>query len=178
MKYMIGFLSVVVGSTFLGACGGSEEAKSPSDRASTLQTLSVNGECSFEGCGKMPDSLTSAAKVECGASSSGACAWSEDSASSSTSYRQCADTECPPKPAVKCPTDTVQAAQTCGSENQGPCGWTTVCVPPRITTPCPQADGCSDQPVLTIGITCKDGSVGGMACVTDGASCFLERDCD
>ena len=79
---------------------------------------------------------------------------------------------------IECPADTVQSSQICGSENQGPCVWTTVCVPPRVTTPCPQADGCSGKPVPAIGIICKDGSVGGMACVTDGASCFLERDCD
>ncbi|MEI9938463.1 MAG: hypothetical protein WDO69_14685 [Pseudomonadota bacterium] len=178
MKYMIGFCSFVFGSIFLTACGASEEAKSPSEGASTRQTLSVNGECSFQGCGAIPASLASTPKVACSTSSSGACAWSEDSAGASVSYRQCADSECPPKPAVDCPADTVQSAQTCGSENQGACVWTTVCVPPRITTPCPQADGCSGKPVSTIGVICKDGSSGGMACVTDGASCFLERDCD
>jgi len=177
MKHIIGFCSFVLASMLLPACGGSEEAKSPSDGAGARQTLSVNGECSFEACGTMPSSLASAPKVECGASSSAACAWADDSGSS-VSYRQCAETECPPKPAVECPADTVQAAQSCGSENEGPCAWTTVCVPPRVTTPCPQADGCSGQPVSTIGIICKDGSVGGMACVSDGARCFLERDCD
>src|SRR3954470_24479218 len=178
MKSMIGISSCLFGSILLAACGGSEEPRNPSDSATTRQTLSVNGECSFEGCGAMPPSLASKQKVECGASSSGACAWSEDAASSSVSYRQCADTECPPKPAVDCPADTTQSSQTCGSENQGACVWTTMCVPPRITTPCPQANGCSGEPVLTIGIVCKDGSAGGMACVTDGARCFLERDCD
>jgi hypothetical protein len=53
-----------------------------------------------------------------------------------------------------------------------------VCVPPRITTPCPQADGCSGQQVPAIGVICKDGSTGGMTCVTDGEKCFMERDCD
>jgi hypothetical protein len=178
MKYMFVFYSFVLGSTLLTACGGSEDAKSPSDRASTRQTLSVNGECSFEGCGAVPSSLAATAKVECGASTSGACAWSDDTANASVSYRPCADSECPPKPAVDCPADTVQANQTCGSENQGACVWKTACVPPRITTACPRADGCSGTPVPAIGIICKDGNVGGMACVTDGASCFLERDCD
>lgn len=178
MKSIIGVCSFVFGSILLTACGASEEAKSPSDRASTHQTLSVNGECSFEGCGAVPPSLAATPKVDCGASSSGVCAWSEKTASDSVSYRQCADAECPPKPAVDCPTDTVQSVQSCGSENQGACVWTTTCVPPRVTTPCPQVDGCSGQPVLTIGIICKDGSVGGMACVSDGARCFLERDCD
>jgi len=178
MKSMVVSFSFVFGSMFLTACGGSEEAKSPSERAATRQTLSVSGECSFEGCGAMPASLASAPKVECGTSSSAACAWSEEAAGASVSYRQCADTECPSKPAVECPADTAQLSQTCGSENQGLCVWSTVCVPPRVTTPCPQADGCAGEPVFTIGIICKDGSVGGMACVTDGSSCFLERDCD
>jgi hypothetical protein len=175
MKYFIG-VGCVVGSIFLAACGGNEGAKSPSEGGSTRQTLSVNGACSFEACGALPSNLSSAPQLECGASSSEACGWSADAAS--VSYRQCAATECPPPPAVECPADTLQSSQACGSENDGPCAWTTVCVPPRVTTPCPQADGCSGQPVLTIGIICKDGSNGGMACVTDGARCFLERDCD
>jgi hypothetical protein len=177
MKHSIGLFSFVSASIFLTACGGGDQAKSPNDGVSTPQTLSVNGACSFEGCGAMPSSLASAPKVECGASVSGACAWSEDPAAS-VSFRPCADAECPSKPAVECPANTVQSSQYCGSENEGACTWTTVCVPPRVTTSCPQADGCSGQPVSTIGIVCKDGSAGGMACVTDGARCFLERDCD
>ena len=39
MKSMIGLCSFVVGSILLSACGGSEEAKSPSDRASTAPDL-------------------------------------------------------------------------------------------------------------------------------------------
>lgn len=168
----------VFGSLFLAACGGSEEAKSPSDGASARQTLSVHGECSFAACGSLPSNLSTTPKVECTAGSSESCAWSDTTANTSVSYRQCAETECPPQPAIECPADTVQSTQTCGSENDAACAWTTVCVPPRITTPCPQADGCANQPVPEIGIICKDGSNGGMACVTDGTSCFMERDCD
>jgi hypothetical protein len=178
MKHIIGCLYLVCGSLLVTACGGSKEAKSPSEGGATRQTLSLSGECSFEACGSMPSSLASAPKVECGGGSSEACAWSAEDANASVSFRQCAEAECPPKPAVDCPADTVQSSQYCGSENSGPCAWTTVCVPPRITTPCPEADGCAGQPVPAIGIICKDGSSGGMTCVTDGQKCFLERDCD
>lgn len=178
MKRIIMACGLFLGSAWLTACGGSEEAKSPTEGGSTRQTLSASGECRFEACGSLPSSLSTAPKVECAASSSEACAWAEDPASATVSFRQCAEAECPAKPAVDCPADTVQSTQYCGSENDAACAWTTVCVPPRITTPCPQADGCSDQPVSLVGIICKDGSTGGMACVTDGTKCFMERDCD
>jgi len=177
MKHIIGICSLLLGSVLLSACGGSEEPKSPSDGGSSRQTLSVNGDCQFEACGSVPSSMAAAAKVECSAGSSAACAWSEP-AGGSVSFRSCADSECPARPAVDCPADTVPSTQYCGSENDAACEWTTVCAAPRITTPCPQANGCDHQPVITIGIICKDGSTGGMACVTDGDSCFLERDCD
>lgn len=178
MKYIKGLCASLLGVTLLAACGSTEGPKSPSEGGATRQTLSANGECSFEACGALPSSLDTAPKVECSAHSSEACEWSADEASGSVGFRQCAESECPPKPAVDCPTDTVQSSQYCGSENDAPCAWTTVCVPPRVTTPCPSADGCADQPVFTIGIICKDGSTGGFACVTDGERCFLERDCD
>lgn len=178
MKNAMIWCGFVLSSMFVVACGASEGAKSANEGGSTRQTLTASGECSFEACGSMPSSLASAPKVECAASSSNACAWSEDDANASVSFRQCADSECPAKPAVDCPADTVQASQYCGSENDAACAWTTVCVPPRITTPCPEANGCDGQPVPAIGIICKDGSNGGMACVTDGTKCFMERDCD
>lgn len=178
MKHVLSFCYLVAGSLFVAACGGSEEAKSPSEGGSTRQTLSISGDCSFDACGSVPPSLSSTPQVECGGAKPEDCAWSDARASTSVSFRQCADSECPPKPAVQCPSDTVQSSQYCGSENDAPCVWTTLCVPPRITTPCPEADGCATQPVPTIGIICKDGRTGGMACVTDGQKCFLERDCD
>lgn len=178
MKHMIACGYALFCSMWLGACGGSEEAKSPQDGGATRQALSLSGDCSVEACGAVPSSLASAPMVDCSASPSQACAWSDGNAGDSVSFRQCADAECPQKPAVDCPSSTVQSSQYCGSENSGPCVWTTVCVPPRVTTPCPQADGCAEQPVSLVGIICKDGSNGGMACVTDGQKCFLERDCD
>lgn len=179
MKHIIGICSLLFSSSVLAACGGSEEAKSPGDGGGSVrQTLSANGDCAFEACGSVPSSMASAPKVECSAASSAACAWSDDAASTTVSFRPCADSECPPKPALECPANTQQSTQYCGSENDAACAWTTVCVPPRITTPCPRADGCANQAVTTIGIICKDGSNGGMACVTDGDKCFMERDCD
>lgn len=177
MKYSISICGWLLGATLLAACGSTEGAKSPSEGGSTRQTLTANGDCSFQSCGVVPSSLSDAAKVECSASSSEACEWSDDTASGSVSFRQCADAECPAKPAVECPSDTVQSSQYCGSENDAPCAWTTICVPPRVTTPCPQADGCG-QGVPAIGVICKDGTTGGMTCVTDGTKCFFERDCD
>ncbi len=178
MKYSIGIGGWLLGAVLLVACGGTDSAKSPNEGGATRQTLSASGECSFAACGSVPPSLGEAASVECGMSSSEACEWSEDADSSSVSFRQCADAECPAKPAIECPGDTIQSLQHCGSENDGPCAWTTVCVPPRVTTPCPQADGCANQEISLIGIICKDGSTGGMTCVTDGEKCFMERDCD
>lgn len=178
MKHIVTICALLFGSTWLAACGGSEEAKSPNEGGASRQTLTASGDCRFETCGAVPSSLATAPQLECSASSSAECAWAADGPDSSVSFRQCAESECPPKPAVDCPSDTVQSNQYCGSENDAACAWTTVCVPPRITTPCPQADGCSGQPIPAIGIICKDGSTGGMACVTDGAKCFLERDCD
>jgi hypothetical protein len=32
--------------------------------------------------------------------------------------------------------------------------------------------------MLTIGIICSDGAIGGFACVTNGKSCYWERNCD
>jgi hypothetical protein len=178
MKKNSSVLGWLFGVVLLSACGGTEEAKSPGEGGSTRQTLSASGECSFATCGSVPSSLANAPKVECSASSPDACGWSEDSASATVSFRPCAESECPPKPAVECPADTVQSSQYCGSENDAACAWTTVCTPPRITTPCPQANGCDGQEIPAIGIICKDGSNGGMTCVTDGQKCFMERDCD
>jgi len=140
------------------------------------QTLSVRGDCSFESCGVPPSNLASAPVLSCSPNAGQACGWA--SASSTVSYRPCADSECPPKPTVTCPADTVKSSQQCGSENDGACLWTSTCVPPRNTTPCPDAHGCDGLPVLDIGIICSDGTTGGFACVTDGQRCKYERNCD
>jgi len=165
-------------SVLVAACGGTEEPKSPETSHNARQTLTASGDCSFQACGVMPSSMAQAPKVECAGNDAADCSWTESDSSRSVSYRMCQDSECPAKPEIECPADTVQASQHCGSENSGPCVWTTTCAPPRITTPCADANGCNDQPVTTIGIVCKDGSAGGFACVTDGDRCFWERNCD
>lgn len=176
MKNVIIIGLVSFGSFVVAACGGAEEPKSPEVSSNTRQTLNASGDCSFQACGAVPSSMADAPKVECAGSAGTDCAWTEPD--SVTSYRMCQDSECPAKPAIECPADTVQASQHCGSENDRACAWTTSCVPPRLTTPCADADGCRDQPVLSIGIICKDGSVGGFACMTDGQRCSWERNCD
>jgi hypothetical protein len=178
MKQVMSVCSFLFGSWFMAACGGSEAATASAEGGSQRQTVSASGDCRFETCGSVPSSLVKAPKLECASSSSQGCSWSETPDSGSVSFRQCADAECPPKPAVDCPTDTIQSSQYCGSENGAACAWTTVCVPPRVTKPCADANGCAGQPQPALGVICKDGSTGGMACVTDGAACFLERDCD
>jgi len=172
---IIGLVSMC--SVLVGACGGTEEPKTPETSHNTRQTLTASGDCSFQACGVMPSSMADAPKVECAGKSADECTWTAPG-DQSVSYRVCQESECPTKPAIDCPADTVQGLQECGSENSGPCVWRTSCVPPRITTPCADANGCSDQPVTTIGIVCKDGSAGGFACVTDGNRCFWERNCD
>lgn len=161
----------------LVACAGTDRGESDTpDRR--LQTLKAADGCEFATCGSLPSSLSSEPVVECSSSADAECTWSRTSDDGSVSYRFCADSECPPQPELDCPAGTVFGSQQCGSENDAPCSWTTSCVPPRVTTPCADSHGCDHLPVQTIGIICKDGSTGDFACVTDGKSCFLERNCD
>jgi hypothetical protein len=150
----------------------------PADHApgGTRQQLVAKGDCTFAECGS-PSSFEGEAKIECSASTNDACEWSaaDDSV---VGYAYCEDSECPPRPAVDCPADTVKASQQCGNENNAGCAWTTVCVPPRETTPCPAQNGCDGEPQQAIGIICSDGSAGGLVCVTDDQKCFWERNCD
>ena len=158
----------------IAACSSST---GPADHApgGTRQQLVAKGDCTFEECGT-PSSFEGEPSIECSAPTNAACEWSADDGV--VGYAYCEDSECPPRPAVDCPADTVKASQQCGNENNRGCAWTTVCVPPRETTPCPAQNGCDDQPQFTIGIICSDGSVGGSVCVTDDQKCFWERNCD
>ena len=178
MKNIISIGLTLITSLALTACGGSEGAKTPGGNAVRSQTLTASGECVFEACGAVPSSLESSAKVECSGDSADSCGWSAAGDDTSVSYRACDDSECPARPNVECPADTVTTSQQCGSENDAPCTWTTVCVPPREITPCPEPRGCDSQPLQSIGIICSDGSNGDFACVTDGTSCYWERNCD
>lgn len=163
----------------LGACANDTDSNSDvSDTPSAKQTLIVSGDCSFTACGVVPSSLSTEARVTCESSADAACNWSASRGDTSVSYSYCADAECPVKPVIECPEGTVFASQSCGRENDNPCAWTTACVPPRATTPCPEITGCDQIPLLAIGVVCSDGSVGGFACVTNGQTCSWERNCD
>lgn len=167
-------IALSLGLSFV-ACAGADRSDSDTPDL-RRQTLKAEDGCEFASCGALPSSLSSEPVVECSSTAGEACSWSGDDGS--VSYRYCADSECPPKPEIDCPEGTAFGSQQCGSENDAPCAWTTSCVPPRVTTPCADSHGCDDLPVQAIGIICKDGSNGGFACVTDGESCFWERNCD
>lgn len=177
MKNIINALCLV--ASFLPLACGSAEQSAGTKPASTSQTLSVVGACTFMACGGLPSNLAATPSVECAsassADSSDGCAWSAGD-DSSVSYRACAANECPAAPAVDCPDDTVRSSQQCGSENGAACAWTTVCTPPRATAPCEVANGCGPQPQL--GVICRDGSSGDLACVTNGETCSWQRTCD
>src|SRR5205085_829561 len=123
------------------ACASSSDGNSPSAQ-DTKQTLTFQGDCTAVACSSPPSNLSTAPAVTCTGSTGATCQWTPTGASSSTSYRQCSEAECPAKPAITCPSGTTLASQTCGSENDAACTWTSACVPPRDTTPCPQANGC------------------------------------
>jgi hypothetical protein len=181
MKYYTLHLTLIlcVLSQVTGCSSGTDSNPQDSGNAPTSkQTLVVKGECNIESCGAVPVSMSDADSVSCASGTSASCDWAVSSDATTVSYRYCADTECPQKPVAECPDTTYQVSQTCGSENDGPCVWTTRCIPPRNTTPCPEATGCDGIPVIDIGIICENGTVGGFACVTDGEKCYLERNCD
>ena len=169
---------MIIACCVVSAVGCSSSPKTASSEHGAKQTLNVRGDCDFASCGVPPSNLESAPVLSCDSGSSQSCDWATPSDSSSVSYRVCAVSECPPKPEVDCPAETVRSSQQCGSENDGPCLWTTTCAPPRNTTPCPDSHGCDNLPVLDIGIICSDGSNGGFVCVTDGQHCKYERNCD
>ncbi len=177
MKYIaIGLVSVAASLSL--ACSGADQVPEPHSPSASRQTLSAIGDCEFAACGVLPSNLSSTPSVECAATPDAPsdCAWSASDASGSVSYRPCSASECPPAPTLDCPANTVRSSEQCGSENDGACAWTTVCAPPRDTTPCPDANGCG--PEQDIGVICSDGSTGGLACVTDGHTCSWQRTCD
>ncbi len=165
------FTAFACGSTSNGG-GGSTPTQE------TKQTLAFRGDCTATACSSPPSNLSTAPTVTCSGGTATDCQWTSTDADSTVSYRECAAAECPAKPDIACPTGTALASQTCGSENDAACTWTSSCVPPRDTTPCPQANGCDGQAMIELGIVCKDGSTGAFVCVTDGKACHLERNCD
>ena len=173
----LNYLALVISLLAGAACSSTNETHDPKP-AGEKQQLVAKGDCTFEACGSMPSSYEGEAKVEC-SDSAGECSWSPaDPLDTAVSYAPCQDSECPARPAIDCPAGTATASQQCGNENDAGCAWTTVCVPPRETTPCADQHGCDDQPIAEIGIVCQDGSSGTFVCVTDDQRCFWERSCD
>ncbi len=160
------------------ACAGSSDSSPNAKEPGEKQTLIAREPCGAASCGSVPSSLSGEPKVVCSDEQGDQCSWSDDPNDTSVSYRFCDSTECSPPPPKDCPEGTTFGGQQCGSTNDGPCLWTTSCVPPRETTPCPDPTGCDGIPQQAIGIICKDGSTGAFVCVTDGNQCYWERNCD
>ena len=176
MKSIV-FIGLGLSASFLPlACGSADQSGGAKSPSSTRQTLSAVGGCEFAACGSLPSNLSSTPSVTCSSGSSESCAWAASDADATTSYRPCSASECPAAPALACPPGTVHSSQQCGSENDAACAWTTVCSPPRDTTPCPDANSCGPQ--LEIGVICSDGSNGALVCVTNGQTCSWQRNCD
>ena len=153
-----------------GGSPGGPQAVSPQPQPSRRELL-ITAPCTAEACGEAPTSLRA---PRCRGAEVSSCGWSE---SDTVSYRACAPTECGAEPSGLCPAGTTFAGNQCGSENEAPCAWTTTCVPPRSTTPCPEgADACGPKP--EIGVVCADGSTGDLACMLVGGRCEYQRTCD
>jgi len=133
--------------------------------------------CTPGTCGSAPSSLESPhCKSQPGtAPTPASCGWSD--ADGTVSYRPCADAECGVAPGADlCPPSTIFRGNTCGSENEAACAWSTVCAPPPSTTPCSDPEGCGAQPA--IGVICSDGGSGGLACMQVSSGCAWQRTCD
>jgi hypothetical protein len=179
-SHLLGAL-VAIAFGSLVACSNSESSTPPpadpsnTDTGTTREALEFIAPCTAAACGEVPAS-TKSTKPAC-TSSAGACEWSDTSPDGTVSYRACAESECGAKPdASVCPSGTTYKGSNCGSENEGPCVWRSACTPPPSTTPCPDADGCGPMPA--IGVICKDGSNGSLACMKQGNKCGWERTCE
>jgi hypothetical protein len=176
MKNKFGSVVALLIVLATSACGSTSDSQDRSPEGRRQQWV-AKGECTFEACSSVPSSFEGEARVQCSKGDGEECEWSADGNDGSVSYAPCEDRECPARPAIDCPADHSKSQQ-CGNENNAGCAWTTVCVPPRETTPCPSSNGCDGQPVLELGVICSDGSTGGFVCVTDDERCYWERSCD
>ncbi|AKV00002.1 hypothetical protein AKJ09_06665 [Labilithrix luteola] len=132
--------------------------------------VSFTAPCTATSCGDAPSSL---ATPRCKPLPND-CSWTDDT---SVSYRPCDAGECGPAPGAEvCPANTTFKGNACGSENEGACLWSTACMPPRSTTPCPTTEGCGPQPA--IGVICTDGGSGGLECMQLESGCSWQRTCD
>ena len=134
--------------------------------------ISITAPCTPTTCGAAPSTFQYPKCVP----DKGTCKWIDET---TVSFEACDAAECGTVPGAEvCPSGTTFSGNNCGSENGASCAWTTACVPPRSTTPCPDPNGCGDaKPEL--GVICKDGSTGDLACfqLANGA-CAFQRTCD
>ncbi|MDF2695580.1 MAG: hypothetical protein K0S65_3963 [Labilithrix sp.] len=166
------------GLLFLVACSGTTEPSANNagddDTQRTRTALGFIAPCTATACGEVPPS-SKAANPEC-KPAAGSCAWADPNGT--TSYRPCEESQCGAKPDESvCPAGTTFKGAACGSENEGACIWRSSCASPRSTTPCPDTNGCGDA-MPDIGVICKDGSTGGLACMHVGAKCAWQPTCD
>jgi hypothetical protein len=168
------FLCLALMLAVAAACESSSSEPSPQNIHPQPQpndgSVRISAPCSASECGEAPSSL---ANPHCKPKGAG-CSWSDDT---SVSYRQCADAECgvAPSPNI-CPIGTTFRGNSCGSEDEEPCRWTTHCSPPPSTAPCPNADGCGPKPALAV--ICSDGGIGDLVCMEFQSRCAWQRTCD
>jgi len=130
----------------------------------------ITAPCTATACGAAPSNLGS---PRCKPEAAG-CGWSDDTA---VSFRQCAESECGAAPGADvCPAGTTFRGNTCGSENESVCTWSTACAPPPSTVPCRDAEGCGGKPEL--GVICSDGSAGDLVCMQFASRCAWQRTCE
>jgi hypothetical protein len=167
-----GLMTVIAACSTAASPDGGPDPISPQPQPSR-GPFQITSPCTASLCGEIPASLQS---PRCRGETEASCGWSDDAA---VSYRVCEASECPatePTESV-CPEGTTFRGNTCGSENDAPCAWTTACVAPRSTTPCPGgADACGPMP--EIGVICSDGSTGNLVCVETSSGCTYQPDCD
>ncbi len=141
------------------------------------EALSFVAPCTASSCGDLPTSSSSARSAAPSCELAGStCSWT-DSGDDPVSYSPCDEALCGIEPdATVCPAGTTFKGASCGSENDGACTWRSACAAAPNSPICPDPTGCGPKP--EIGIVCKDGSVGDLACRSLGAKCDWERTCE
>lgn len=148
--------------------GGVPSTVSPQPQPSARPGLRFTSPCKPDVCGAAPEE-----NATCRRNKDDVCAWFPDTP---VSYRSCEPKECGVEPTITCAAPFSFAGNTCGSEDERPCEWTTICLPPKSTTPCGDRNGCGPKPDL--GVVCKDGGAGDLVCMDVGGTCDFQRTCD
>lgn len=175
MRTLLRFLFA---SAFVAACASSSPNDPPGPGSQNIhpqpqpnrKQLKFTAPCTPATCGEAPEALE---RPRCKPVDA-ACEWAEDQP---VSYRLCSADECGEAPdAAICPSGTTSKGNECGSENDGRCAWTSVCVPPPSTIPCADPAGCGPKP--EIAVVCSDGSIGDLACMHFETRCGWQATCD